>query len=128
MKSSQEFKKAIQEYLEQRAKEDGLFAVSYAKANKSIDECCNYILSTVHKSGCNGFMDAEIYGMAVHYYDEDNIKDVKPVNACGSESYVGTCSGSITTEERTGKEEKNIKERTGRFTSNVIVLTYETED
>lgn len=81
MKSSQEFKKAIQEYLEQRAKEDGLFAVSYAKANKSIDECCNYILSTVHKSGCNGFTDAEIYGMAVHYYDEDNIKDVKPVNS-----------------------------------------------
>ena len=40
---------------------------------KSIDECCNFILTTVKASGCNGFEDDEIYGMAVHYYDEDNL-------------------------------------------------------
>lgn len=28
-----------------------------------------------------GFADEEIYGMAVHYYDEDDIKNVKPVSA-----------------------------------------------
>lgn len=32
------------------------------------------------ESGRKGFADDEIYGMAVHYYDEDNIKDVKPID------------------------------------------------
>jgi peptidyl-tRNA hydrolase len=35
----------------------------------------------VQKSGCNGFTDDEIFGMAVHYYDEDNIEVGKPMNA-----------------------------------------------
>ena len=81
MKTSEAFKKTIREYLEQRAKEDQLFAASYAKENKNIDECCNYILQEVQKSGCNGFSDDEIFGMAIHYYDEDGIKNVNPVNA-----------------------------------------------
>ena len=80
MKTSDAFKKTIREYLEQRAKEDELFAVSYAKENKSVDECCNFILQQVQKSGCNGFGDEEIYSMAVHYYDEDDIKNIDPIN------------------------------------------------
>lgn len=80
MKTSDAFKKTIREYLEQRAKEDELFAVSYAKENKNIDECCNFILQQVQKSGCNGFNDEEIYSMAVHYYDEDSIKNIKLIN------------------------------------------------
>lgn len=31
------------------------------------------------QSGCNGFADDEIYSMAVHYYDEDNIEIGKPI-------------------------------------------------
>lgn len=81
MKTTNNFKNTIQSYLEQRAKDDQLFAASYAKPNKNIDECCSFILSEVQKSGCNGFSDDEIFGMAVHYYDEDDIKNVKPVNA-----------------------------------------------
>lgn len=80
-KVSAPFKEAIKSYLDKRAAEDTLFAKTYAKANKSLDECCNYILQQVKKSGCCGFADDEIYGMAVHYYDEDDIKDVKPVSA-----------------------------------------------
>lgn len=81
MKSTENFKEVIQEYLDQRAKEDSLFAVSYAKENKNIDDCINYILNTVQKSGCNGFTDNEIFSMAVHYYDEDNIEVGKPIKA-----------------------------------------------
>lgn len=80
-KVSGPFKEAIKAYLDKRAAEDELFAKTYAKANKNLDECCNYILQQVKKSGCEGFADEEIYGMAVHYYDEDDIKDVKPVSA-----------------------------------------------
>lgn len=81
MEVSNGFKAVIKAYLDDRASNDELFAATYAKPNKSLDECCNYILQEVHKSGQNGFADEEIFGMAVHYYDEDDIKDVKPINA-----------------------------------------------
>lgn len=80
MKGTDNFKRTIQDYLEVRVKTDELFAKSYAKENKNIDECVNFILSQVQKSGCNGFTDDEIFGIAVHYYDEDNIKDIKPIS------------------------------------------------
>jgi hypothetical protein len=74
MKSTEGFKKVIEEYLKQRANTDQLFAVTFAKANKNIDDCITYIINTVQESGCNGFEDSEIFSMAVHYYDEDDIK------------------------------------------------------
>ena len=80
MKQTDHFKAAIKSYLDKRAESDELFAVSYAKENKNLDECCNFILNEVQKSGCNGFADEEVFGMAVHYYDEDDIKNVKAVN------------------------------------------------
>ena len=73
MKGTENFKRTIQTYLEERAKVDDLFAKSYAKPNKNIDDCITFILNEVQKSGCNGFEDDEIFGMAVHYYDEDNL-------------------------------------------------------
>lgn len=73
MKGTKDFKAAIQAYLEERAKTDELFAVTYAKPKKNIDDCITFILNEVKRSGCNGFSDDEIYSMALHYYDEDNI-------------------------------------------------------
>lgn len=73
-KTTDHFKRTIQAYLDSRAAEDKLFAASYNKLNKSIDECVTYILNWVRKSGCNGFTDGEIYSQAVHYYDEDDIE------------------------------------------------------
>lgn len=57
-----------------------MFAESYKKPNKNIDDCITYILNTVKSSGCVGFTDAEIFGMAVHYYDEDDIKVGEKIN------------------------------------------------
>lgn len=72
------FEEAIKTYLEQRAKEDSLFAVSFAKPSKSITECCSYILGEARKRGdAVAMSDEEVYGMAVHYYDEDDIKVAK---------------------------------------------------
>jgi hypothetical protein len=34
----------------------------------------------VQKSGCNGFEDDEIFGMAVHYWEENEIEVGKPIN------------------------------------------------
>ena len=77
-KGTDTFKTAIQNYLEYRAATDELFAPLFANPNKSIDECCKYIICEVHKSGMNGFDDDEIFGMAVHYYDENEIEVGNP--------------------------------------------------
>jgi hypothetical protein len=79
MKATAHFKQTIQNYLEQRAANDILFAVSYEKQGKNIEECITYVLNTVQNSGSNGFADDEIYSMAVHYYDEDNINIGNPI-------------------------------------------------
>lgn len=56
---------------------DPLFAPNLQKPHKNIEECILYILSEVQRSGCNGFADEEIYSMAVHYYDEDDVEEDK---------------------------------------------------
>lgn len=80
MKGTEQFKKTIKAYLDGRAKTDELFAVTYAKPNKNIDDCITFILNQVKNSGCNGFADDEIYSLAVHYYDEDTIDIGKPLS------------------------------------------------
>ena len=76
------FKQTIQSYLQRRAQEDELFAPRYANPKKNIDDCITFILNYVKQSGCNGFADDEIYSLAMHYYDEDNIDIGKPLANC----------------------------------------------
>lgn len=80
MNTTEYFKRTIQAYLEERAMEDELFAAKYDNPDKNIDDCVTYILNWVQKSGCNGFCDDEIYGQAIHYYEEKDIEIGKPLN------------------------------------------------
>lgn len=80
MKVSTHFQTEIQSYLEQRAEYDELFARSYRNPLKNIEDCITYILNYVQKSGCNGFDDEEIFGQAVHYFDEADIEVGKPID------------------------------------------------
>lgn len=78
------FESAIKEYLDARAKEDVKFAEKYSNRKKSIEECCSFILGEMRKkakSGMYGATDAEVFGLAVHYYDEEDIKVEKNVSA-----------------------------------------------
>lgn len=81
-KGTQAFNETIRTYLEERAENDALFAVKYANPSKSVDECVAFILHSVQKSGCCGFTDDEIFGLAVHYYEESEIEAVKPMTNC----------------------------------------------
>lgn len=70
-------KESVKKYLDNRAKTDELFAQNYAKPNKNFDECYNYVLGEAyhHSSDVGAHIDDEVvYGWAVHYYDEDDIK------------------------------------------------------
>lgn len=75
-KGTERFKEVIKAYLDKMA-ESGDFALSYANPAKNLDECIDYILTQVRASGCAGFDDSEIFGMAVHYYDEENPGEIK---------------------------------------------------
>ena len=47
---------------------------SLNKENKSLEECGQYILQEARKKGSHVAMtDKEVFGLAVHYYDEDDI-------------------------------------------------------
>lgn len=74
MKASDLFTKAISEHLQSLADADPLFAATLRKKNKNITDCVTYILNTVQKSGNNVVHHDEVFNMAVHYYDEDDIK------------------------------------------------------
>lgn len=80
MTGSDAFKKTIQSYLELRAGFDNLFAVKYKNENKNIDDCITYILNRIQKSGIAGYTDDEVFGMAIHYYQEDNLEIGNPIN------------------------------------------------
>jgi len=71
------FKELIKAHLEQMAEQDSAFAERYKLETKSLDECLKYITSEARKqasNNCAAIEDAVVYGWAVHYYQEDNIK------------------------------------------------------
>lgn len=104
MKGSDYFQKAIKDYLDKRAAEDPQFAEKYGNEKKSIEECCKYILGEVSASGQSGFADEEIFGMAVHYYDEEDIK----VQANRVERVVSNIHVDLTEEEKAEARAKAI--------------------
>ena len=80
MQVSAPFKNSVQSYLEQRAEYDELFARSYRNPLKNMEDCCTYILNEVYKSDFSGLDDDEVFGMAVHYFDEADIEVGKPID------------------------------------------------
>ena len=105
MKVSTHFQTEIQSYLEQRAEYDELFARSYRNPLKNIEDCITYILNYVQKSGCNGFDDDEIFGQAVHYYDEADIEVGKPIDC----KVIVNHHVELTEEEKTEARKEAIK-------------------
>ena len=79
-KGTMAFADTIRHYLEKRAESDALFAVKFANPSKSVEDCATFIINEVKKSGCNGFTDDEIFGKAVHYFEENEIEVGNPIN------------------------------------------------
>lgn len=111
MKPSNNFNQAIQSYLDERAKTDELFAKSYSKPNKSIDECCAYIMGEAKKRGnAVAISDAEVFGMAVHYFDENDIKVNKmPANVKASVSSSISKPVELTEEDKENARQAALK-------------------
>ena len=125
---SKEFKEVIKAYLDKRAQEDELFAKAYAKEGKSLDECCKYIMSEARKYAEGNAVcvpDAEVYGWAVHYYDEEGIKvddapecEVQPVVAQAAK-----ITAEATSRMEKEKAEKKVKKAKAEPVSPFVQLS-----
>ncbi len=76
--------KIIGDYLQKRCEEEPSFKERILKENKTLSECFDYIKSEAQKkagNGCAVIEDQEVYGWAVHYFDEDDLKFEKNVRA-----------------------------------------------
>ena len=105
-KVSDPFMESIKNYLEKRAAEDELFAVTYKKQNKNLQECCNYVMKCAKDGGCAGYTDAEVFSWAVHYYDEDDIKNIAPVSG----KVIVNHAVEISEEEKVEAKQKALEE------------------
>lgn len=106
MKATEHFKQTIKTYLDERAKNDELFAVSYAKENKNMDDCATFILNQVKRSKCMGLTDEEVYSLAVHFFDEEDIEIGNPI-AC---NVIVNHTVELTEEEKAQARQEALKE------------------
>lgn len=106
MKATEHFKQTIKAYLDERAKNDELFAVSYAKENKNMDDCVTFILNQVKRSKCMGLTDEEVYSLAVHFFDEDDIEIGNSI-AC---NVIVNHTVELTEEEKAQARQEALKE------------------
>ena len=111
------FEQCIKEYLDKKASEDNLFATTYAKENKSFEECISYIVSEVSKMEqvkiVNGMSvspvkDDIVFNLAVHYYDEDDLK-VKPLPKGSFNVTTSSPAIELTEEEKEEAKQRAIK-------------------
>lgn len=106
MKATEHFKQTIKAYLDERAKNDELFAVSYAKENKNMDDCVTFILNQIKRSKCMGLTDEEVYSLAVHFFDEEDIEIGNPI-AC---NVIVNHTVKLTEEEKAQARQEALKE------------------
>lgn len=116
MEATNHFQNTIKAYLDKRAEIDLLFSFRYSLPEKKLEDCVTYILNQVQKSGCNGFHDDEIFGMAVHFYDEDNIEIGKPINAQVAVNHVVVLTAEEKEQARQDAIQKAQDEAYGKMT------------
>lgn len=71
------FGKILKEYLDEQAKQSPEFAERYADPDKNIEECIAYVGSEIFRRAIKCFAAVnsdEIFGMAMHYYQEKSCK------------------------------------------------------
>jgi hypothetical protein len=76
---TQAFQDVLQAHFDALAERDELFNKEYSNPAKSLENCCNYILREVQKSGKCGFTDDEVFCLGLHYYSEPTLTTVDPI-------------------------------------------------
>ena len=104
------FQRTIKDYLEQVADMDTAFALKYNNSDKNIEGCCSYIVGEMQKlaqNGCYGATDDEVYGLAVHFYTEDDLTNPAQSVNC---SVISNQVFDLTEEEKAEAKAEAIKQ------------------
>lgn len=118
------FQQAIKAHLDKMAAQDEVFAAKYAakcaSEEDSIASCCKYITNEVqskYKVGNSAVLtDAEVFGIAMHYYDENITPPKSGVN----------CNVVMSKAELTPEDEEAIR-REARAAAEQKIRNEETE-
>lgn len=79
-KVSNGFSGAISSYIENETKNDTALQEAVKNENKSIDDCCNFIINNVKKMGVSALADEEVFAMAKAYYMDEKVQKVAKVS------------------------------------------------
>ena len=106
----------VQAHLDGVAAGDPAFAEKYANPKKSLDECCMFLAGEAwgraKGSTCVYIQPEELMGLAVHYYDEDEIKINRLPSGVGAraDTLIPEAMKNLTPEQK-AKAEKDALER-----------------
>lgn len=87
------FEQALKVYLDKVASSDPAFARKYANPEKSIQECARYIFGEVYyhakpkkenQVAAVAYSEKEVYGFALHYYDEPGKVTIRSIGGLAS--------------------------------------------
>lgn len=75
LKAEGEYQELVLKYLEDNASD--VLAEKINSGAKTLNDCWNFITEAARKkakSGCACMSDTEVYGLAIHFFEEDSIK------------------------------------------------------
>ena len=71
---------SMESFIMQKMDANDLFAKKVSNPKKNIEDCITYVINTIEKSRYKGVCDNDVYALAVHYYEEDDVEVGKPIN------------------------------------------------
>ena len=71
---------SMESFIRQKMDANDLFAKKVCNPKKNIEDCITYVINTIEKSRYKGVCDNDVYALAVHYYEEDEVEVGKPIN------------------------------------------------
>lgn len=77
MKGTERMKSRIKAYLDDFAEKNEGFFFDYQNPDKNLDECVDFICTQVKNMGAEGLDDDDVYGLAIHYYQESDPGEIK---------------------------------------------------
>ena len=105
-KGTERFCAVIKAYLDKRAGEDELFKAKYVAVNRPIEDIVAYIISEVQRSGVCGWTDDEVFSLAVHAAEEENLD----IHRVGNTKVVVNHHIELTEEEKAEQKQLALKQ------------------
>lgn len=111
-------KSRIKEYLDDFAEKNEGFFFDYQNPDKNIDECCDFICTQVKKSGAIGLDNDDVFGLAIHYYQEADPGEITK-GLSNSTQVIIDNRVELTEEEITQAKQKALDEITAKETKRI---------